>query len=369
MALTASSQLNVNYVPPPAAETTAADNGTQQIVQDGWAAAQTYAQNAYGAATGFIGRLEALARSIVVPGVDPHLETLDLDIDTLNYLIGTAPIAPANTFAFTEIPYSSNLLTDLRARLLEWIDGTATGILPSVEQAIYDRGRAREMAVMNLKSQTAIRSFSMRGFPKPIGALSLELSDAAQVAQDASLTLSREIIIKQAELEQSNRRFSLEQGWKVEEGAIAYTNQQMQRALESAKSLQQFAIELFQQNVAAYGVGAQVYGARVGAETSAFTAKTNQQVAEANIRIEAVRVQLQAWMQQLTLQMEAVKAGAQVSAQLAASALSAVNMSGQLQDSTQNSAANNTSYQVANTASFGISGSANYSYSGTAGAG
>jgi hypothetical protein len=314
---------------------------------------------------GFIDRLETLARSMVVPNVNTNLDVLNLDIAAFNYLIGTAPVAPANTFAFTEIPYSANLLTDLRARLLEWVDGTATGILPSVEQAIYDRGRAREAVAMNLKSQTAIRSFAMRGFPKPPGALSLELNDAAQVAQDASLTLSRDILIKQAELEQSNRRFSMEQAWKVEEGAIAYTTQQMQRALESAKSFQQFAIEIFQQNVAAYGVGAQVYGARVGAETATFTALTNQQVAEANIRIEEARVQLQAWVQQLTMQMEAVKAGAQVSAQLAASALSAVNLSGSLQDGTSRSTSENVSFGNSNSWSFGTS----YVYSGDAGAG
>jgi len=369
MSLTVNGSLNIDYVPPPAAETIAADNGARDIVMEGWNSAKLYANSAYSNSVGFLNRLEALARSMVEPSVNVNLDILNLDIAAFNNLIGTAPVAPGNTFAFTEIPYSANLLTDLRARLLEWVNGTATGILPSVEQAIYDRGRAREAAVMNLKSQTAIRSFAMRGFPKPSGALSLELNDAAQVAQDAALTLSRDIIIKQAELEQSNRRFSLEQAWKVEEGAIAYTNQQMQRALETAKSFQQFAIEIYQQNVAAYGVGAQVYGARVGAETAAFAAKTGQNTAEANIRIEQARVQLQAWIQKLTMQVESVKAGAQVSTQLAASALSAVNLSGQLQDSTQNSASNNTNYQVANTASFGISGGASYNYSGDAGAG
>jgi hypothetical protein len=362
------SSFEMPFVPPPP-DITLSDNGAQQIVQDGWAAAQTYAQNAYVVAVDFITRLELLARSMNSPTVDPNLQTLSLDISKFDDLIGTAPISPTNNFTFAEIPYSSNLLVDLRARLLEWVDGTSTGILPSVEQAIWDRGRAREVVISNRKGQEAIRSFALRGFPKPPGALSLELQDAAQEAQNNSVTLSRDVMIKQAELEQSNRRFSLEQAWKIEEGAISYTNQQAQRALETAKTLQQFTIDTFQQNIAAYGIKTQNYDARIRAETSAFSARTTMEVAEANVRVEAARIELQTWIQQLTLQMEAVKAGAQVSTQLAASALSAVNMSGQLGDHTQSSIQLSAANVVRNSASFGISGSASYNYSGTTGAG
>ncbi len=369
MSLTASGVISSHeYVPAPGT-TIAADNGTQQIVQDGWNSAQQYANDAYQAASGFINRLEQLARSMVFPSVDINLEKIDLDLAQFDHLLGTAPIAPNNEFAFTEIPYSSQLLVDLRARLLEWVDGRATGILPSVEQAIWDRGRAREVVASNRKAKEAVRSFAMRGFPKPPGMLSTELQDAAQEAQNNSVTISRDVMIKQAELEQTNRRFSFEQAWKVEEGAIAYTNQQMQRALESAKTLQQFLIEIFRQEVAEYAVQGQVYDARVRSETGAFTAKTGVLVSEANLRVETVRVQLQTWIQQLTLQMEAVKSGATVSAQLAASALSSINLSGQLADHTNNSASYNASNQVSNTASFGTTVGAHYNYSGTTGAG
>lgn len=369
MALVTNGTLNPSYVQPPPDPVWVTDNNTQQIVQDGWTAAQQYANDAYSSATGFIGRLEQLARSMALPVIDPNLAAIDFDLEKFDKLLGTAPIAPNNKFAFTEIPYSAQLLVDLRARLLEWVDGKSTGILPSVEQAIWDRGRAREVVASNRKAREAVRSFAMRGFPKPPGMLSTELQDAAQEAQNNSVTLSRDVMIKQAELEQSNRRFSFEQAWKVEEGAIAYTNQQMQRAIESAKALQQFTNELFQQEVAEYGVEGQVYDARVRSETSAFSAKTTLLVAEANVRIEAARIQLQTWIQQLTLQMEAVKAGATVSAQLAASALSSVNLSGQLADHVYSSASYQANNNVSNNVQFGVSTSASYNYSGTTGAG
>lgn len=346
--------------------TTASDpSNVTGIVSDGWTVSMQYADRAFQAANTFLTTLQNAANSSIVT-IDPHLQAIDLSIAQFNSLLGTMPTNPANTFAFTEIPYSSNLLTDLRATLLAWVDGKSTGLLPSVEQAIWDRGRAREVVSSNRKAQEAIRSFAMRGFSKPPGALSLEIQDAAQEAQNASLTLSRDVMIKQAELEQSNRRFSLELAEKMEEAMIAYTNQQMNRALEAAKALQQFLIDVYGHEVQAYGVQTQAYAARVGAEVNAFKAKTDMQVAEANVRMEAARIQLQTWIQQLTLKVEVAKAGAQVTAQLAAAALSAISIHGSVGSSVSNSASNSTSRQASIADHLQTSLGVNYSYSGSA---
>lgn len=345
--------------------TTASDPANVgNLVASGWQTSMAYANAAFEAAQIFLDTLKN-STNFGVPSVDPNLQKIDLNIDRFNSLLGTLPTNPTNTFAFTEIPYSSNLLTDLRARLLEWVNGASTGLLPSVEQAIWDRGRAREVTTSNRKAQEAVRSFAMRGFSKPQGALSLEIQDAAQEAQNASNTLSREVMIKQADLEQSNRRFSIEQAAKMEEALIAYTSQQMARVLESAKALQQFLIDIYGHEVTAYGVETQAYAARVGAETAAFKAKTDVNVAEANVRIEAARVQLQTWVQQLTLKVEVAKAGAQVSAQLAAAALSAISVHGQMGTSVSNSASNSTSRGASISDQLQTNLGVNYSYSGS----
>jgi len=348
------------------ANTEASDpNGVGNLVADGWTRSMEYANSAFEAAQTFLDTLQNSA-NYGAPYIDPNLSKIELDIAQFNTLLGTIPANPANTFAFTEIPYSSTLLTDLRARLLEWVDGASTGLLPSVEQAIWDRGRAREVTANNRKAQEAVRSFAMRGFSKPQGALSLEIQDAAQEAQNASNTLSREVMIKQADLEQSNRRFSIEQAEKMEEAMIAYTSQQMARVLEAAKAYQAFLIDIYGHEVTAYGVETQAYTSRVGAETTAFKAKTDVNVAEANVRIEAARVQLQTWVQQLTLKVEVAKAGAQVSAQLAAAALSAISVHGQMGTSVQNSASNNTSRGASISDQLQTSLGLNYQYSGSA---
>lgn len=347
--------------------TVAADPaGIGGVISSGWQTQLNYADRAYQAAQTFLQALQVSAYGgIVIP--DTNLQNLDLNIAQFSNLLGTVPPNPNNSFAFAEVPYSSNLLTDLRATLLQWVDGTSTGLLPTVEQAIWDRGRARETVNANRKGKEAFRQFAMRGFSKPSGALSLELLDAVQEAQNANSTLSRDVMIKQADLEQSNRRFSLEQATKMEEAMLSYTSQQMTRVLEAAKAYQQFAVEIFEHEVQAYGVETQAYKSRVDAEVGAFKARVDEQVAEANIRVEVARIGLQTWVQELTLRVEVAKAGATVTAQLAAAALSAISMHGSMGTSVQNAAQNTTSRQASIADHLQTSLGANYQYSGSTG--
>lgn len=346
--------------------TTAQDpSNVTGIVSDGWTTSMAYADKAFQAANTFLVTLQNAANSGSVY-LDPHLQLIDLNIAQFNSLLGTMPANPSNSFSFTEIPYSSNLLTDLRAVLLQWVDGKSTGLLPTVEQAIWDRGRSREAVNAGRKAKEALRVFAMRGFSKPPGALSLELLDSTQEAQNASSTLSRDVMIKQAEMEQSNRRFSLEQATKMEEAMIAYTSQQFTRVLESAKAFQQFTNEIFGREVQAYGVETQAYKARVDSEVAAFKARVDENVSEANLRTENARIQLQTWIQQLTLRVEVAKAGAQVTAQLAAAALSAISIHGSVGSSVSNSASNQTSRQASIADHLQTSLGVNYNYSGSA---
>lgn len=232
--------------------------------------------------------------TLASPAIDTAFGDLSINIDRFDSMLAAAPVAPGNNFAFSETIYSSNLLVDLRAQLLAWVDGVSTGLTPAVEQAIWDRGRNREAVNAAKKSTEAIRTFATRGFTKPPGALSAEIMEAMQVAQDANSTLSRDIAIKQAELEQSNRRFSMEQAWKVEEGAISYTNQRMQRALDAAKALQGFYFDLYQHSVAAFGTQMQAYAARVGAETSVYKTKVDARAAQINAQVEVYKADTQA---------------------------------------------------------------------------
>lgn len=341
------------------------DATTVGLVSSGFTQAHTYANSAYIAATTFLDQLRDAALALNnLPTVDAQLDIPLLDISVFDSLIGVAPVSPANTAVFREIPYSSSYLNNLTAQLDSWVTGAATGLAPAVEQAIWDRERARMTATAGAKSQEALRSFASRGFTKPPGALSIELQDAAQELQSAVITSSREQAIKQADLEQSNRRFAIEQAWKVQEGLISYTSQQMNRALDAVKDIHAFVTSVFHEQVVAYGTQAQVYTAKTNAATTVYRAQIDAKVSEANLRIEAAKTNVQIMIQQASIIVEALKAGSQVAAQLAASALSAVNLSAGLHASSANSASNSFSGQASASVSGSDSTSHNYNWSG-----
>lgn len=183
-----------------------------------------------------------------------------LNMPAFDAVLAIAPTAPGNTFAFTEDAYTSTLLTSLKSILQTWVDGASTGIAPAVEQAIWDRGRAREATVAARKMQETLRDFSSRGFTKPPGAMALALQEALQNTQDVDLAASREVMIKQADLEQTNRRFAFEQAFQVESALIEYQNRIAQRAFDTAKYAQEAAIAIYVAQVQGYTAEIQAYG-------------------------------------------------------------------------------------------------------------
>lgn len=196
-----------------------------------------------------------------------------LNLPSFAGTLAAAPTAPANTFAFVEPAYTSSLLDSLRARLAEWVAGAATGLAPAVEQALWERGRAREHALLARKTEQVVRDHAQRGFAKPAGALALALGDALQDTQGTLSGLSREIMVKQAELEQGNRQFAFETAFKVESELITYQNLVAQRGFEVARYAQQVAIDVFhelvlryQADIAAYEAQANVFKTLIEAE-------------------------------------------------------------------------------------------------------
>jgi hypothetical protein len=208
-------------------------------------------------------------------GIDVPVTPL-LTLPIFSIITPDSPLAPANTFSFTEPTFASSLLDALRAKLLDWVNGVSTGLDPVVEQAIWDRGRSRENMTAGRKIKEAIRTFAARGFSKPPGALSTEIQSALQDTQDTLSTQSREVAINQANLEQSNRRFAMEEAWKIDEGFLAYHNQKSQRMYEAAKYVQQIAIDIYHEQVGAFVAEVQAYAAEVEAFKATIQAELSK---------------------------------------------------------------------------------------------
>jgi hypothetical protein len=196
-----------------------------------------------------------------------------LNIPDFSATLAAAPAAPANTFAFAETAYTDTLLQSLQNNLNIWVNGAHTGLDPVVEAAIWERGRARENLALGRKMLDAYRNFASRGFSKPPGVLSIELERAGQDTVNTLSDQSRDVMIKQADLEQTNRRFAFETATKVESELLTYNNLIAQRAFDAAKFVQQVALDIFNgqvqeynAQVQAYNTEAQVYKTRIEAE-------------------------------------------------------------------------------------------------------
>lgn len=188
-------------------------------------------------------------------GIDEHnswLTKLDAAPDDLVLAAPTAFVPPASP------KYTSALLeamsAELRARM-----STSTGLAPAVEQALWDRARSREAAISAQDVVELQRGFEASGLVLPSGAYLAELREAQRKALAKSSELSRDIAMKQADLEQTNARHAIEQGVALEARLIEYTNNIEQRAFEAARFLAQNAVELYNAQVQAWRTALERY--------------------------------------------------------------------------------------------------------------
>lgn len=185
-----------------------------------------------------------------------------LDLPTFNESVMERPIPPDVTFAWSEAAYGSTLLSLMTNRLLEFCAGASTGLTPDVEQAIWSRARERETANTRRQIDEVRRNVAGRGFAVPPGGLQTALDAATQLAIEKDSSLSREVMIKQAELEQENFKFAFTTALGLESKLIDYSNQLMARAFEGATFALKIQVELFNSRVSLYQADAAVFQAK-----------------------------------------------------------------------------------------------------------
>lgn len=145
----------------------------------------------------------------------------------------------------------------------EWLakairDG-GTGLNPTVENAIWERSRARELAEAHRMEQEAIAAVAARGFFLPTGVLAARLQEVQQAASDKISTHARDVAIKAFEAELENVKFAVEQQLshrvKVLQAAGEYMKTWMlapQTAVDRAKNVVLTRNELWRAAAAYY---------------------------------------------------------------------------------------------------------------------
>ena len=181
--------------------------------------------------------------------------------------------------------YASALLADLASSLQDRITNGGTGLSADVENAIWDRGREREYraqrdAIADLDRMEAL------GYALPPGGY---LDARIKITTETDYALrghSREVMIKQAELEQSNVLAALQTAQQLENSMLTYTNSVEQRLFDATKYATEAGIAIYNAQVQAYQSLVEVYKTKVQIYTAQIQAETS--------RVEAYKAQIEA---------------------------------------------------------------------------
>ena len=90
-----------------------------------------------------------------------------------------------------------------------------TGINPSIEAQIWARDRSRILREAERAEEEVISSWAARRYPLPPGAAAWQLANIRKDASDKIANASRDVAIKQAEIEVANAKFAVESAIKL----------------------------------------------------------------------------------------------------------------------------------------------------------
>lgn len=331
----------------------------RDFINSKWDQSKTYAQTAFEEAISFIERMAHMAFDIDFDEPDITWDNIVFDLDTT---LPTKPTLPDIEFrdpgalpvkgALQEFPgivfptslfnrLSANVLTQVIAKL----QAGGTGLGTEVENAIWENARARQAVANQEKYAEAENYFAARGFDLPPGALSGRLAQLQAEIMRSEEIINRDIAAKSADMALDYQKFVENLSYMV---ATGYEKSVIDRIVSSNKNI----IDVFLGEMEGYKANVQAEGIRIDAlakvttalmdgykaDIQAFVAKIDAKIREieAKIKVNLGRADIQEKIAEIKvkigefvygLQAEFLKQGAQVCAQLAASALQSVNAS------------------------------------------
>lgn len=235
-------------------------------------------------------------------GIDLHSDYLD-KLDNIPTLDLVAP----TPYSYTAGPaYASELLSTLKAVLKERMAG-GTGLPAAVEQAIWDRARSRETQVALANEAEIMRNSEALGFQLPTGVLAAQLREAQQNYYDKLSGLSRDIGIKQAELEQENLKQTIASGMQLEGQLIDYSYKLEQLTFDAAKTAAENALQVYNAQVEQFKALLSAYNTYATAYRTIMDAELSKvEVYKAELQAEQTKAEVnQSLVQQFKAQIEA----------------------------------------------------------------
>jgi predicted RNA-binding protein Jag len=204
------------------------------------------------------------ARALTLPAT-PSLSVINFD----GIVPGALRTPPNVEFNWAEALYSSDIQTELKSKLLSLIQNLrTTGLTDAVLAQIWDKARERTNAESRRRRKAVIRQSAALGWNVPQGDEWLATRQADEQAATDSITESRNIAIAQANMEQANFQYALQQAIAMDAQLFSYHNARQQRLFEAAWRSIEAAVNVYQMEVAYFDANTRLYEtqARVFAE-------------------------------------------------------------------------------------------------------
>ncbi len=174
------------------------------------------------------------------------LPQIDLHADWLGRLetVPKLEMLEPTPYSYTRGPdYASLLLDNLRARLNERMRG-GSGLPAAVEQAIWDRARSREQQIARANEAEVMRNGEALGYALPPGVVLAQLRDTQRGTAEKLSELSRDVAIKQADMEQANLRDTIAAGMQLESQLIDHSLQLERLTFDAARAAADNAVQI-----------------------------------------------------------------------------------------------------------------------------
>jgi len=169
---------------------------------------------------------------------------------------------PSPYIQWVEPVYSSDIQDQIKIVLGEMLDG-GTGLPEPVERAIWQRGREREDDRSDQEVAAAMSQWTTRGFSHPPGQLNNQIIVLRDMTGRKVNELSREVMTKQADLEQKNRQFAVQYGIDYERVFTAVFLAVVDRNFQIAKFTVESQIQLYNMMVTSFNVEQQIFAQKI----------------------------------------------------------------------------------------------------------
>lgn len=303
-----------------------------EVVEEAFSQAQTYINNAEAHLATSVAAMNAAVQA--APLIDVTFEAI------AGPSAGSAPTTSLSAPTFTPpADYSGGLLSTLASVLTTRLAG-GTGLATAVETAIWDRARDREAAIAQANMDDLQRTGEGMGFMLPTGYIAAQLRQEQRNYYDKTSGLSRDVAMKQAELEQSNMQHAIEKATAYEDALASIIQRRTGLIVDEYRA----KTEGYRAEVEVFRAEIEAYSAQVSSDIKHWEVEVKQYEATQNYVLNAQKMNTEITRANLATVLEAAKTSAQMYAQLAAAGYSLINASA----SVSAGATNSVSYSYGN---------------------